>query len=782
MALLPLFVAASVLCACISLAAAQIPCRPCTLNCETQCASNQYLTKTPGISQFNVCLDCPFHMRSAGSCVETCQDVDCDADEYNDDHTCKPCNSLVTKLRLTTGREINRCTSFTTCPPGTSVVFAGNHTHDRECAPCANGTYTDKSNQATCLALIRDCNGQPLAFAGNATSQPRCCPTGQYEVRNTTTDAFIRCANYTICDDRSQSTLTPAYDLTSDQRCINFCRPGFYVERPGSSTSCKLISENCPRAKEYIVKNATMLSDIECAVCPDGSYSDGVSCIFLNCTPGFAQVNDRCQACPANHFTNTSNATSCTRWTDCPNGQGAIVPGSSSSDRVCGECPFGTFASFGSRCQAWKQCPDPHRRGTPTQDAVCCDRDLAGFYEQATFVPGTNNTIASAASCLPRDLTQCLRGQYRPVPPPFDRDNSCVAPPDSMYIADVTSSYNIALKKHIFSYDLRNKTVCARNQYVWHSGSATSDRRCVTCFPGTVVPGNIPVPKQPNCQPQPSVCPPGTGTVRASNPNAFNTTTNLWNCFPCTPGVTYSTGGGTTRCRDVAECSGGEVEVQAPNITHDRDCQRCAFGYKLPVGANSLDACEACPAGSSSNLFRTTCQPCRAGQTAPTAGSMCRTCRSSAREYLINATTPCGRCPDDALYTPSNMTCHFGVKISTPAATTTTSSSSSIATSAPAIATATRGTTITASAATITTRAAEDSAPASTSDTTGSSSSSRSSDTNIGLAVGMSLLVIVTAVGAGLYYRRRVSTKNKTAANSMLENPTYSSDTLASTA
>ncbi|XP_070561955.1 tumor necrosis factor receptor superfamily member 5-like isoform X2 [Ptychodera flava] len=146
--------------------------------------------------------------------------------------------------------------------------------------------------------------------------------------------------------------------------CIR-CHYGTYTDLPNLRESCMPLVR-CDYAKHMVVKIP-------------GSRIRNYVC---ECQPGFYELKSRI----------------CKQWTECPRGNGVLIPGNSTSDIVCHVCPRGTFANEFDKtpkCLEHTNCESQGlltlKNGTSVSDAIC----------QSPTLTTPSPEIPSSSSVLP---------------------------------------------------------------------------------------------------------------------------------------------------------------------------------------------------------------------------------------------------------------------------------------------------------------------------------------------------------------------------------------------
>lgn len=273
------------------------------------------------------------------------------------------------------------CTTWTSCAAGKYVKEAGSSTHDRTCAACPEGMFSDSTNATSCREWTLCEPGEFVTAVGTSKSDRHCgaCASGMHSsVQNA-----AACHSWTVCPPGSRAINEPSESV---DRACDPCAPGTHSITANSS-SCDACSAGTDCSDVGTVTPLSCLEGTwdhdrdpasacqEWATCPPGKYV---------AASGTALVDRQCTACPNGRYSAEVNVTSCTRHVDCIPGQYVAFEGSSSTARQCGECSSGTYS-------------------TGTNAATCIDFDvcIAGEY---ISTPG--NTVSA------RECEQCAEGYF----------------------------------------------------------------------------------------------------------------------------------------------------------------------------------------------------------------------------------------------------------------------------------------------------------------------------------------------------------------------------------
>ncbi|XP_077930011.1 tumor necrosis factor receptor superfamily member 14 isoform X2 [Halichoerus grypus] len=169
-------------------------------------------------------------------------------------------------------------------------------------------------------------------------------------------------------------------------------------------------SECCPKCSPgYRVKEACgELTGTLCVPCEPGTYTahlNGLSeCLHCRvCDPAMGLVTrQKCSrkentvcVCDQGHFCVSEDGDDCAECrphTPCPPGQRVRARGTEWHDRVCEDCPPGTFSASGTleECQPWSTCSGPFQTqadpGTSSSDVTCSSWGLYVFVSSLVIV------------------------------------------------------------------------------------------------------------------------------------------------------------------------------------------------------------------------------------------------------------------------------------------------------------------------------------------------------------------------------------------------------------
>ena len=278
------------------------------------------------------------------------------------------------------------CAAVRTCSPGEGVVSPPTTVADRECAPCAPGTYSSAA-----------------ALLANPDAPCSPCPPQTYQPGPGASACIAQSAP---CDGVTEYAIGAATP-TSDRACgaVKTCGPDEYefaAPTPTSDRHCR--PRGYCRSGQYSTAQPTAFSRIECAACPAGTQQLRLSHRLGSCDP-----------CPAGTFKAIAGKQACSALADCPPGTHVPTTPTATTDRVCvpcapgsfsvavnveycDACPTGSFqtAPGATGCLAVSQCSAGHyvaTAATPAADLICAS------CEPGTFVDAPVHSLAACTTC-----------------------------------------------------------------------------------------------------------------------------------------------------------------------------------------------------------------------------------------------------------------------------------------------------------------------------------------------------------------------------------------------
>jgi hypothetical protein len=231
---------------------------------------------------------------------------------------------------------------------------------------------------------------------------------------------------------------------------------------------------------------------------------------------------------------------------------------------------------------------------------------------------GANEFAAThdgAPQCRP--LRSCAAGSWESTPPTATADRECTAcePGTSDTDANPATPCVGCTPGHFVPAGAVGPCT---PQFSCPKGTTDDDRdaatACVACELGKFAP-TIGMAGQ--CRQQLARCAAGAEEDPARPPSAVADRT----CTPCVVGQTFNAAAGGA-CRAVRECPGGQGQQQAPTLVSDRTC--------------STTAADACPPGNV-RTQAAACSPCAAGTT----------------DDDFDPSTPCATCSGGGLHVPA---------------------------------------------------------------------------------------------------------------------------------
>jgi hypothetical protein len=330
----------------------------------------------------------------------------------------------------------------------------------KSCFSCPVGKYQDQTGQTICT----DCPSGTYGPSSERTSLSDClsCPGSKYQANK----------GSSYCDAAEVECGAGSFIAQSDTgEVCTPCAPGTFNRYP-NSRKCY----DCPSNHWNNHEGAT-----ECNLCAAGKFNDrsgSTYCMFraavvigpprpvephLSCIPGKWRHGsvDACFNCPAGTFSDTAEATSCTK---CDTGKYNPWSGKTASTD-CLSCPAGkTSASVGS---------------TTCSGALATSACPAGFYnvEKIDLKPGgINGAVSRQDDCAP-----CPDGTYSDA-----NSKSCkrcgpgyetqgVDTHADVYTNPTAEFHNVVKQR---TAGPGSCTPCKRGSY-WHEGA------CKLCAPGT---------------------------------------------------------------------------------------------------------------------------------------------------------------------------------------------------------------------------------------------------------------------------------------------------------
>ena len=419
----------------------------------------------------------------------------------------------------------------------------------------------------------------------------------------TCADDEIERAAPTLTSDRVCGVCTEGLEYKQDGRCVpaEDCKPGFEERRPPTTTSDRSCRA-CPAGHfkaasgqaactlgtecalgEIETAALTPTSDRTCRRCDpaQGEYSDtrpATACKTVSACPAgteielaaTSQADQKCSACAAGTFAASADQDACTPWTECAPGEGvspAAAAPSATSDRVCVPCVAGSnyTAQADQPCRAVKVCPAGTEQAaapTASSDRTCRDC-VAGF----TFRSGDAD---AGTPCQSASL--CKAGEAEAAGPTTSTDRQCDPCPSGTFRAVPGIG---PCQPH--------SAVCAAGTRQAQAPSIFNDRTCEACDPAAGeyqdVAGRLVCKAATVCRPGERVTAPLTASqdrgCAPCAPGTFSDSDNSAACTACQVGSTYQDLPGQVRCLTTRTCGIGQEERGAPTATSDRQCTSC---------------------------------------------------------------------------------------------------------------------------------------------------------------------------------------------------------------
>jgi hypothetical protein len=631
---------------------------------------------------FDACMECPagkYQPRVGQALCSACDKgqyesssttcSDCEAGQYADEAAlaeCKPCSA---------GRTQPSHGSTSCSPCATGRFSAVSSSSNSTCNPCPSGRYTNVQAQPSCVACppgkFQPAEGQDTCDAcasatGNAQSacdtaivcnagqagttldggcanctpgrfkasrnvQPcTICPCGTFSTSSGATECSSSCPTGTYGDASKgvcASCSSGFFCIDSEKRPFakaSTCTPGEYESAAPSATSDRSC-ETCPVMHFSNHSNAAV-----CDRCPTGKFQGTVGQPFceikLPCAPGTFEADStetstaRCQECPAQFFSNTSNAPECLRCSSvaCPNNAHRKGCGGT-TEGYCSTCSPGTFVD-GSACSACAA-----GRFSSNENAVTCDPCSPTMFQPQ----------AGKGFCLPR--AACAKGERVRTQPDATADRTCGKCP-VMHFSDVANAATCErcpagkFQKLQGQPDCEAKQPCAPGSFEANATDVTNTR-CHLC---------------------PEMY--------------FSKASNAPTCERCPTGK-FQKLQGQPYCEAKQPCVPGSFEADAMDVS-DARCRLCPEMHFSNV-SNAV-ACERCPSGkyqgAAGQAYCETKQPCAPGtfdtNATETSSTRCKPC--PAGYWCQDGTQyPCGSanlfCPAQSA-TPSAVAIgHFSV-------------------------------------------------------------------------------------------------------------------------
>jgi hypothetical protein len=245
--------------------------------------------------------------------------------------------------------DLDRRKRCTACPAGRYFAFA--KTTEATCHACNPGQYQDEAGQSACKL----CPGGRFLSTIAASSLAACtgCAAGK-----TSLQASQLSSACTPCPAGSNA---PAIASASCSQCD----AGKFA-RTTASRSC----DACPASKYQHEKGQAFCLAVQ--PCTPGKFvsaMNGVVRVCSACQAGhFSNANNQqsCTACANNTFQSQTGKLFCAPQTTCVAGQRVVQAGSDVTDRVCEECPAQSYSDTNNAASC-TACPAVELQDKPGQ-------------------------------------------------------------------------------------------------------------------------------------------------------------------------------------------------------------------------------------------------------------------------------------------------------------------------------------------------------------------------------------------------------------------------------
>ncbi|XP_016429336.1 tumor necrosis factor receptor superfamily member 1B-like isoform X2 [Sinocyclocheilus rhinocerous] len=218
-------------------------------------------------------------------------------------------------------RQLELCCSR--CKPGTHLVFECTSNSDTICEPCQDGHYSENINHFPNCFSCRKCKGVKGLIYGT--------------------------------------------NCSADTKAVCVCKPGMFCSKRNFNQEC----EECKKYRsckpgEYVAKEGSPISDVKCALCPSGTFS------------------------------NHSNAERCKPHTQCE-GRSVLRLGSSTTDTLCEMTPPPSpkHPQPKQPSKLWSQTEETQRMNTTTTTSLP---------PLSSATPSTSTTLSKSRSPDSKDM------------------------------------------------------------------------------------------------------------------------------------------------------------------------------------------------------------------------------------------------------------------------------------------------------------------------------------------------------------------------------------------
>jgi hypothetical protein len=579
-----------------------VQCLPCPINSVTA-------------ADFSTCNCLPSFFRAANGSCFPCSS--CSSSQYQLTACSALSNTVCLSTRicqaglefetaaptLTSNRDCRTCR--TNCPAGTQPdpAFPCGPFADRQCTPCADGTFKLTTTLESCTPCTTRC-GSGQFISGQCTSQssPVCtnctssCPADSYLTGT--------------CGGSSNPTCTP---------CVT-CTPGLEYETTActltSNRACAACTQSCPTG-QYLSGTCSAQSSPTCLFCTQASSCASNQFLAGICSGSFNTFCSNCAASCRTCATNALQCTSCNAGTflkglSCVSNCGTSMFGdnttglcaecavscltcTSPSPSSCLTCPIGLFLSQG---QCIASCPAGSYGLTSNRQCTPCSSCATGQFRTGGCSGSTNT------QCRP--FTACNTSSFESAAPTSSTDRVCTL--------------------------CRN--TCPAGTQLANTCNGLVDNSCTPCSTGTFQATASSL----ACAACTNSCPAGqflTGTCTATSDRT---------CSPCSlpgacarnnflAGTCTSTSNPT--CQPCLVCAANEFETSPCTDSSNRACstctQACPTGQFLSgsCSATSNPTCQACSSCNASQFVATPCSP-TSNTVCAACQSQCATCRNDA--------------------------------------------------------------------------------------------------------------------------------------------------------
>jgi len=505
---------------------------------------------------------------------------------------------------------------------------------------CGVGMRINTPNTATSDTVCEDCAAGRYSIGGTADCTE--CESGKY----ITTTKAVGCILTTSCGAGKwiKTYGTPTSDVVcadcpagkfsngGTSHCVN-CRGGSYSDESGAS-SCKTIPAGYKAIGQYrrgIIP------------CPAGTWSIG--------------GGDECTDCERGKFSSSEGSFSCTDAKTCGAGERIVTPSNSTSDTVCQDCPQGTY-STGFKLLHWVACgggntwdcsePDAPRDEEEAFPVRCCsdiaidrwirrpdrsrgDDELCSVWSEGGL-SGGNFDCQTALSY--QEAASFCAGVGGRLCTKDEVNDGC---------AQGTGCYDHEIGK---SFD---------NLLIWTSTSIESYVGATSC-PACLGAGEYSdTSKSASCKTAPAghkpnddrngleKCTPGTFSVGGSD-----------TCESCGEDET-SVEEGAAGCSNCATCTAGRYKIASCTSTTATQCGDCSAGQASMGG--EATACTECngPGQYSDEALSSACMTAPAGYKPKASRDGIEECPKNT--FSIGASDNCTECADGGHSRPGSSAC-----------------------------------------------------------------------------------------------------------------------------